>query len=180
MSSTPLIASSSGAATVCAITVGFAPGKRVLTTTDGGTTSGYSEIGSLKIAISPPRKMRMDSTAAKIGRATKNLEKFMRGLLVCLVLLGGRDGHTRRRRRHHRHLLRRDRGAGAHALQAVDDDAFARLQAGAGHAQAVDGLAELDHAVLGLVVLAQHVDVLAVLVGADGRVVDHHARPPLP
>ena len=77
MFSTPLIASSSGAATVCAITVGLAPGKRVLTTTDGGTTEGYSEMGSRPMAIRPDRKMRIDNTAAKMGRSTKNLEKRM-------------------------------------------------------------------------------------------------------
>src|SRR3546814_5671349 len=46
MSSTPLIASSSGVATVSAITFGLAPGYTVRTTTDGGTTFGYSPIGS--------------------------------------------------------------------------------------------------------------------------------------
>src|SRR6185437_16926976 len=66
-----------GAATVSAITCGLAPGYCARTTTDGGTTSGYSEIGRLKIAISPPTKMRIDKTAAKIGLSTKNREKFM-------------------------------------------------------------------------------------------------------
>jgi hypothetical protein len=42
MFSTPLIASSSGVATVSAITLGLAPGYCARTTTDGGTTSGYS------------------------------------------------------------------------------------------------------------------------------------------
>src|SRR3546814_1099309 len=43
MSSTPLIDSSSGAATVSAMTLGLAPGYCARTTTVGGTTSGRSE-----------------------------------------------------------------------------------------------------------------------------------------
>ena len=45
MSSTPLIACSSGDATVSAMTCGLAPGYMARTTTVGGTTSGYSLIG---------------------------------------------------------------------------------------------------------------------------------------
>ena len=48
MFSVPLICSSSGDATVSAITLGLAPGNCAFTTTVGGTTSGYSEIGSWK------------------------------------------------------------------------------------------------------------------------------------
>ena len=44
--STPLICSSSGVATVSEITRGFAPGNCARTTTCGGATSGYSEIGN--------------------------------------------------------------------------------------------------------------------------------------
>ena len=36
--------------------LGFAPGNWAVTTTVAGTTSGYSEIGSWKIEISPARK----------------------------------------------------------------------------------------------------------------------------
>ncbi len=46
MFSVPLICSSSGEATVSAITLGLAPGNCAFTTTVGGTTSGYSEIGN--------------------------------------------------------------------------------------------------------------------------------------
>src|SRR5688500_13410171 len=80
MFSTPLIASSSGAATVSAMVFGFAPGYTARTTTDGGTTSGYSVIGRRGSAIRPATKMMIDSTAAKIGRSMKNLEKSMRVL----------------------------------------------------------------------------------------------------
>src|SRR5690606_12834075 len=68
---------SSGVATVSAITFGLAPGYTVRTTTDGGTTSGYSPIGSSGIEIRPAAKITIDSTAAKIGRSMKNLEKSM-------------------------------------------------------------------------------------------------------
>ena len=74
MPSTPFTASSIGVATVSAITLGLAPGYCARTTTDGGTTSGYSEIGITRSASSPATKMSTDSTPAKIGRSTKNLE----------------------------------------------------------------------------------------------------------
>src|SRR5262245_8635156 len=77
MPSTPLICSSIGAATVSAITFGLAPGYCARTATDGGTTSGYSEIGICRSARSPATKMSTDSTPAKIGRSMKNLEIFM-------------------------------------------------------------------------------------------------------
>ena len=76
MSSTPLMACSSGDATVSAMTCGFAPGYSARTTTVGGTTSGYSLIGSSFSEMAPLMKMIADSTPAKIGRFTKKLEKF--------------------------------------------------------------------------------------------------------
>ena len=78
MPSTPLICSSIGVATVSAITRGLAPGYCARTTIVGGTTSGYSEIGSARIESSPARKISRESTAAKIGRSMKNFERFMR------------------------------------------------------------------------------------------------------
>src|SRR5689334_9509277 len=122
MPSTPLIASSSGVATVSAITFGFAPGYCARTTIDGGTTSGYSEIGSPRTAIRPPRNISSDSTPAKIGRSMKNFERFMIGTLSGLrraVALGVQFGLLV-----HRDRLGRDERAGAHTLQAVDDDAL--------------------------------------------------------
>src|SRR5258705_9947421 len=77
MSSTPLICSSNGAETVSAMTLGLAPGYVALTTTVGGTTSGYSLTGSNGIEIRPATRMTIDNTAAKIGRSMKNLEKSM-------------------------------------------------------------------------------------------------------
>src|ERR1700691_5412754 len=75
MFSVPLICSSSGVATVSATVSGLAPGNKAVTTTDGGTTSGYSEIGNCIIAIRPARKMATEMTPAKIGRSMKNLDK---------------------------------------------------------------------------------------------------------
>ena len=77
MSSTPLTASSSGAATVSASTCGFAPGNCVRTWTDGGTTSGYSDTGRRSIARTPAMKMKMETTDAKIGRSMKKRERSM-------------------------------------------------------------------------------------------------------
>src|SRR5436190_21436810 len=128
MFSTPLIDSSIGVATVSAMTCGLAPGYCVRTTTEGGTTSGYSEIGNPRTAITPPRKISSESTPAKIGRSMKNFEKFMAFFRVA-------RSRARRRRRHgiglqgHRHRLRLDQRAGADPLQAVDDDPLLRLQA---------------------------------------------------
>ncbi len=47
----------------------------------GGTTSGYSLMGSRDMAISPIRKIRKERTPAKIGRRMKKLEMFIG--LVC-------------------------------------------------------------------------------------------------
>jgi hypothetical protein len=76
MFSTPLIDSSSGVATVSALTLGLAPGYTARTATVGGTTSGYSLIGSSGSEIAPATKIRIDRTAAKIGRSTNRDEKF--------------------------------------------------------------------------------------------------------
>src|SRR6478609_9489218 len=76
MPSTPLISCSSGAATVSAIVFGLAPGYCARTTTVGGTTSGYSEIGSKNAEITPSTKMTIESTPAKIGRSTKKRANF--------------------------------------------------------------------------------------------------------
>ena len=77
MFSTPLICSSSGVATVSAITSGLAPGNCARTMTDGGTISGYSETGSWNMEIRPTRKIATEITPAKIGRSMKNLASDM-------------------------------------------------------------------------------------------------------
>jgi hypothetical protein len=62
---------------VLATVSGLAPGNNAVTTTDGGTTSGYSEIGKRDIEISPAKKMVTETTPAKIGRSMKNFESDM-------------------------------------------------------------------------------------------------------
>ena len=77
MPSVPAICSSSGVATVSEMTLGFAPGNCAVTCTVGGTTSGYSEIGSWNIEIRPARKIVNEMTPAKIGRSMKKRDRFM-------------------------------------------------------------------------------------------------------
>src|SRR5690349_19304766 len=141
MFSTPLIDSSSGIATVSAITFGLAPGYCARTTIDGGTTCGYSAIGSMPMAIAPARKISSERTPAKMGRSMKNLERFIVlswktakpgtdpnfGLelgsvprLHLALELGSVPSHLR--------FLGRHEHSGAHALQAVHDDPLAGLE----------------------------------------------------
>ncbi len=79
------MACSKGDATVSAMVSGVAPGYVARTTIVGGTTSGYSLIGSLNIAKRPITKIAMDNTPAKIGRLMKKSEKFMVLPLVFLA-----------------------------------------------------------------------------------------------
>src|SRR5271156_7202541 len=123
--STPLICCSSGVMTVSAMVLGDAPGYWPLTTTVGGTISGYSLIGSTGIASSPATVSRIASTVAKIGRSMKNEEIFIAGAL----LRRGRRGRCGVRRvRAHRDPLRRHRDPGMHALCAVHHDHISGLQ----------------------------------------------------
>src|SRR5690606_41690662 len=125
MLSTPVMACSSGEATVSPITLGLAPGNSARTTTVGGTTSGSSLIGSWNSEMAPPMRITSDSTAAKIGRLTKNCEKFMthsggegahhapwRNLLLCGAarLLAQRRSGAGRLRHAAIHHLRLERG----------------------------------------------------------------------
>src|SRR5580692_675112 len=74
--STPLICCSKGVMTVSAMVFGDAPGYWPLTTTVGGTISGYSLIGRIGIARRPATVTMIASTVAKIGRSMKNDEMF--------------------------------------------------------------------------------------------------------
>ena len=112
------MACSSGAATVSEIVLGLAPGKVACTTTLGGTTSGYSLMGSCRIEINPMSTIRMESTPAKTGRRIKKCEKFM-------LTGGGLDGVGQLCGRE---FLGSHGHPGAYALQTVDDDLFSRLQ----------------------------------------------------
>src|SRR5260221_2286580 len=179
MPSTPLICSSIGAATVSAIVCGLAPGYVATTTTDGGTTSGYSEMGRFFIAIRPATSISVESTPAKIGRSIKNLEIFI-ALLPAIdadcFLLETRCRQSRRAASFHGHRFRRHHIVRAYALQAVDDDVFTFAQAAADNAQAVDNGAQRDFAVVHLVVGIHHHHVFLVLVGADRLVIDQDGR----
>src|ERR1700730_4415385 len=63
--------------TVSAIVLGEAPGYWPLTTTVGGTISGYSLIGSTGMASSPATVIRMASNLANIRLSMKNDEIFI-------------------------------------------------------------------------------------------------------
>src|SRR6202041_2852891 len=131
--STPLICCSSGVITVSAMVLGEAPGYCPLTTTVGGTISGYSLMGSTGMARRPATVRRIASTEAKIGRSMKNEKMFMTALRHARC---GRAG--RRLVAAHGHPLRRHRYAGMHPLRPVDHDDIPRLQALAHDAQPVD------------------------------------------
>ena len=95
----------------------------------------------------------------------KNLEKSI-AASSHLVLAAAR-------RCSHRHFIRLHRCAGKEDfLQAGHDDLVIRLEAGLYDAQAVDYAAERDVLAHRLVLRAEHVDVLAILVGHDRLVVD--------
>ena len=78
MFSTPLIASSRGAATVAASVSALAPGKLALITTVGGAISGYSDTGKPGYDTSPTMTIRIDKTLPKIGRSMKKCGKRIR------------------------------------------------------------------------------------------------------
>src|SRR5690606_4215312 len=165
MPSTPLIASSRGADTVSAMTLGLAPGYTVRTTTDGGTTLGYSSVGRIGIAIRPAAKITIDRTAAKIGRSMKNFEKSI-APVSSVIRDVGCD-------RLHRYGFRINRKARhIHFIHAVDDHLVARGEAAFNDAQPVGLAAKLDVVALGFALLVNNPHVLAILVGHHRLVVD--------
>ncbi len=131
-------------------------------------------------------KISSESTPAKIGRSMKNLEKFMAVLSAAwrsLERTASRRstprairGISRMRLGDSRSRLRRHERAGAHALQAVDDDALVGLQARGHDAQAVDAArpASPRGSRPCLSVAHDHHELL-VLVGAD-RALAHQQR----
>src|SRR5688572_4626337 len=82
MLSTPLIWFSRGAATVCSSVAAEAPGYTARTVTTGGAISGYWAIGSTRIAARPAITMKIESTAAKIGRSMKKREIMIASRLL--------------------------------------------------------------------------------------------------
>src|SRR5271163_4507778 len=152
--STPLICCSSGVITVSAMVLGEAPGYWPLTTTVGGTISGYSLIGSCGIASSPATVISIARTVANIGRSMKNEEIF----IVYAALRGGRCAV-----RAHGHALRRHGDAGMHPLRTVHDDYIAGFQSLAHHAQAVDHAAQCDLAIFDFVAGTEQQHVFLIL-----------------
>src|SRR4026207_1745812 len=114
MFSTPFTSCSIGAATVSATPFALAPGYVAETFTVGGTTSGYCAIGRPISATRPMITITIESTVAKTGRSTKNFANIEYPL-----------GTRLRGLRLHADFLRRHRHAGAHALDAIDDDPVA-------------------------------------------------------
>src|ERR1043165_2704483 len=76
MPGTPLIAFSSGDATVCSIVCADAPGYTACTVTTGGAISGYCAIGSERIAARPASTRNSEITTAKIGRSMKKRDSI--------------------------------------------------------------------------------------------------------
>src|SRR5882672_6846860 len=132
--------------TVSAMVLGEAPGYWPLTTTVGGTISGYSLIGSTGIASSPATVISIASTVANIGLSMKNEEIFI--------------------------ALRPHCDSGMHALRAVHHDHISRLQSLAHDAQTLDDASKLHFAILDLIVGAEHQHVFLVLIGIDRAVFD--------
>src|SRR5436190_18255164 len=118
----------------------------------GGTTSGYSLIGSRNMAINPTMKMIIESTPAKIGRRMKKCGNFMsfawfwtaerevpsskipkivqlRTFRCSRCCYGLTLRHAGILAACHR-FQRRHGHAGTNVLQAVDDDHFARRKPG--------------------------------------------------
>src|ERR1700730_8684796 len=89
--STPLICCSKGVMTVSAIVLGFAPGYCPLTTTVGGTISGYWLMGRFGRATRRATVTTIANTVAKIGRSMKKEEMFIgwpqRGFAVFPLVL---------------------------------------------------------------------------------------------
>src|SRR5215813_4181964 len=161
MLSTPFICCSSGVATDPSIVIASAPVYVVVTLICGGTMSGYCAVGSFDIATAPAIVIRIAMTIATIGRRTK---KAPTGLLPGLFggarfrgfglgrLGGGAAG-----------FLRDDRHARPHALQALDDDPVARLQALLDDPEVSVDRPRLDDLDRHLVVRAHNGDLVAAL-----------------
>ena len=81
--STPVIAFSIGAATVCSSTKADAPGYTAVTCTTGGAISGYCAMGRARMAAKPANTITIEITNAKIGLSIKNRENMVIPSLRC-------------------------------------------------------------------------------------------------
>src|SRR5271169_5771007 len=152
--------------TVSAMVFGDPPGYWPLTTTVGGTISGYSLMGNTGMASSPAAVIKIASTVANIGRSMKNEEMFMARRLGSGVRGCGTHGNS----------LRRHRDPGVHSLCAVYDDHIAGLEPFPYDPQAIDHASELDLAIFNLIIGTEQQYVLLILVGVDGTIIDQDRR----
>src|SRR5438445_5698206 len=127
----------------------------------------------------PTMKITMESTPAIIGRRMKKLEKFIVLLfMVSPVLRRLRESPGGSAIRNfyivsvRDFLLRRHGHPGTSALEPVDNDFVARLQAGTNDAPAFDDRTELHRPVFDGVGGSQSQHVFLGLVGANGAVGD--------
>src|SRR6266446_1264647 len=135
--------------------------------TVGGTTSGYSLIGNSGIAIAPATKITIDSTAAKIGRSMKNLERCKDASPYGLRL--GPSAH--------RNQVGFDLGVRCEdLLETGNNDLVVRIEAGLHHPQTVMDAAKHDVLALGLVFRSKDIDVFAILICHNGLAVDQHRQ----
>src|SRR5258706_13427997 len=94
MFSTPLMACSSGVATVRATTSAEAPGYAVVIWTVGGTMFGYWATGRDAAAANPNTMMEILMTAAQRGCSMKKCERFMARLRPGSDLMRGGSVQT--------------------------------------------------------------------------------------
>src|SRR5882672_10732608 len=132
--------------------------------TTGGAISGYWAIGRLRIAARPAITMKIESTAAKIGRSMKKRENMWSSLLlrddgspafglgrpvlrgVGFPRLRGRDSHGRARADFH---------------HAVHDHPVSGVETCGDNPGIAVPVAQLDRPGLGLALGVDHIDELA-------------------
>src|SRR6516162_1243308 len=131
----------------------------------GGTTLGYWAMGSRKSATPPISTKTIASTLARTGRSMKNLEIMPRAPARSRLEVG-------RRRRLDLGLLRGDLPPRDGALHIGDHHPVVLRKPVGDRAQASEELADLDDALLDLIVLVDQQEIAAELAGADRRVGD--------
>src|SRR5580704_19021746 len=132
----------------------------------GGAMLGYCAIGRVRIASPPPSMMTMARTHANIGRSMKKSDTRL------LLRLLRRTG-SRRFELVGRHFMRVYHAAGAHRLDADDDDLIARRHARAHQPLIAYGTVGFDDVHRCLVIITNHrYGCLAEAVVPDGALRD--------
>src|SRR5215469_7727008 len=131
----------------------------------GGTTLGYCAIGSRKSATPPIRAKTIASTLARTGRSMKNFEIMRRAPARSRFGVG-------RRRRLDLGLVRGHFPPRDGALRIGDHDPVVLREPLGDLAQTAEELADLDDALLDLIVLVHQQEIAAELAGPDRRVRD--------